>query len=136
MDKNSNQKTEIFFQIEPPKHLREAVFQQIDKEKAKKLFFKKLFLIVGFTASAISSIATVAFFGKEILVSEFSSLILLGFSDIKIVGAMWQDYLLSLLETLPAFSIATILLPIFVFLILLKQYGKLRQYEQNYSFKY
>jgi hypothetical protein len=135
MDRNFNKIENKFSQIEPPKHLKRAVFQRIEKEKAKRLLFKKFFLLLGFVVSIISSVATVAFFGKEILASEFSSLVLLGLSDIKTVGAMWQDYLLSLLETLPAFSIAATLLPIFAFLMLIEQYGKLEQENYDYAFK-
>ena len=105
MQKNFNEKTELFSEIESPKGLRQAIFQRIEKEKARRLFLKKLLIIVGFAISIVSGIATSAFFGKEILASEFSSLVLLVFSDLKLISAMWQDYLLSLLETLPAFSI-------------------------------
>jgi hypothetical protein len=136
MHKNFNEKTELFSEIKSPKILRKAIFQRIEKEKAGRIFLKKLLLLAGFTVSVVSGIATSVFFGKEILASEFSSLVLLGFSDLKLLGAVWQDYLWSLLETLPAFSIVAILLPFFAFLMLLKQYGKLEQYDQNYSFKH
>jgi ABC-type phosphate/phosphonate transport system permease subunit len=124
MDKNFK---DIFnsSNIEPPKGLKQAVFERIEKEKAKKVARKRLFIKIGFAVSGISSVATVAIFGKEILSSEFFSLAALSFSDIKTVIAMWQDYAYSLMETLPTATIAMTLLPIFVFMELLRQYGKL-----------
>ena len=135
MHKNFNEKTELFSEIKSPKILRKAIFQRIEKEKAGRIFLKKLLIIAGFVSSIVSGIATSVFFGKEILASEFSSLVLLGFSDLKLIATMWQDYLLSLLETLPTFSIVAILLPVFAFLMLLKQYGKLEQENYGYAFK-
>ncbi len=135
MPKNFNEKNKLFSEIEPPKGLRQAVFQRIEKEKARRLFLKKLLLLTGFAFSVALGIATSVFFGKEILASEFSSLVLLGFSDLKLLGAVWQDYLLSLLETLPTFSIVAILFPVFAFLMLLKQYGKLEQENYGYALK-
>jgi hypothetical protein len=122
-------------EIEPPKGLKQAVFQHLEKEKTKKILREKLFLQFGFAISGFSSVAAVMIFGKEILSSEFASLVLLGFSDMKNVAVLWQDYALSLLETLPTVTIAITLLPIFIFLILLREYGKLKT-ESMYSFKH
>jgi hypothetical protein len=122
------------YDIEPPKGLKQAVFERIEMEKDKSVARKKLLLDAGFVVSGASSFAAVFFLGKEIVSSEFFSLASLMFSDMKTVAMLWQDYTLSLLETLPTVSIATTLLPVFVFMILLRQYGKLENY--NYSLKH
>ena len=123
-------------EVELPGHLRQAVFARIEKEKTKQIAGKLLLLRIGSIISGISSIATVAIFGKGILASEFCSILVLGFSDLKTVMFLWQDYAYSLLETMPIASIAATLLPIFVFMILLRQYGKLEQFDKSYSFKH
>ncbi|MDD5396559.1 MAG: hypothetical protein PHW24_00695 [Candidatus Moranbacteria bacterium] len=124
MDKNFK---DIFnsLNVEPPKGLKQAVFERIEKEKLKKIARKRLFIQMGFAASGISSIVAVAIFGQEILTSDFFRIATLGFSDLKTVGILWQDYVFSLLETLPTATMVAMLLPIFVFLELLRQYGKL-----------
>jgi hypothetical protein len=124
--KNSN--------IELPKGLKQAVFARIEREKVRKVARKRLFFKLGFAISGISSVVAVTILGREILASEFFALVLLGFSDMKTVAMMWQDYAYSLMETLPTATIVTTLLPIFVFMELLRQYGKLEKY--SYSFKH
>jgi ABC-type phosphate/phosphonate transport system permease subunit len=135
MDKNfkdifNNSNTEL------PKGLKQAVFERIEMEKAKKVARKKLFLQMGFAVSGVSSAVTLAIFGREILSSEFFSLILLGFSDMKTVTVMWQDYAYSLMETLPTATIAMTLLPIFIFMLLLSQYAKIERYNKQYLLKH
>lgn len=119
-------------EIELPSGLRRAVFERIEKEKIQILASKRLFLRIGFVASGLSSIVALAIFGKEILSSEFIVILYLGFSDMRLVAVMWQDYAYSLLETMPTVSIAMMLLPIFISLELLSQYGKLGQYGQGH----
>lgn len=119
--------------VEPPKGLKKAVFDRIEKEKTNKMFREKIFLQMGFLFFGILSIVSVVIFGREILSSEFASLILLGFSDMKSIAVLWQNYTLLLLETLPTMTIAVTLSPVFIFLILLKEYGKIR--SESYSFR-
>jgi hypothetical protein len=134
MDKDFKDIANSLTNVEPPKYLKQAVFVRIEAEKMRMIALKRLFFRIGFVISGISSIAAVAIFGKEILSSEFFSLASLSFSDVNTVMAMWQDYLMSLLETLPTVTIAATLLPIFVLLLLIREYGKLEAYN-NYSLK-
>lgn len=122
--------------VKPPKGLKQAVFKRIELEKLKSLSRKKMYLRLGFVASGLSSVVTSVVLGKEIMSSEFYSLVLLIFSDIQTVAILWQSYVLSLLETLPTVSIAVTLLPVFIFMTLLRQYGKLEQQTQHYLLKH
>ncbi|MEI8343785.1 MAG: hypothetical protein WCF93_02465 [Candidatus Moraniibacteriota bacterium] len=133
MDRNFNEIVNKFSEIEPPKGLKEAVFQRIEKEQLKAALRKQRFFQVGLAICGISSFVAIAIFGRAILNSEFLSLAALAFSDLKTVLAMWQDYGFSLLETLPTFSVAATLLPIFAFLMLLRQYAKFQEEDYNYG---
>jgi hypothetical protein len=124
------------YDIQPPKGLKQAVFQRIEKEKTKSLIRKRWYLRAGFVISGSCSIAAIVFLGKEILASEFFAIASLGLSDMKTVASFWQNYVFSLLETLPTVSLTIMLLPVFIFMLLLRQYGKLQQYTQQYSLKH
>ena len=121
---------------EPPQHLRQVVFDAIAKEKKRAWAIKRLWLRVGLLISVVSSIVTLAVFGKEIITSDFFSIAELSLSDMRTVAPLWQDYFMSLLETVPTVSIAVTLLPIFIALLLLRQYAKLEQYGRGYSFRH
>jgi len=108
-----------------PKGLRQVVFERLEREKLKKIARKKFFLRMEVSFFGVLSVIAIVFLGKEILLSDFFSFILLGFSDMKTVMMLWQNYALSLMETIPVTSIVATLLPIFIFMILLRQYGKL-----------
>ena len=127
MYRNFDEITNKLTEIEPPKGLKTAVFQRIEKEQVKAALLKQRFFQFGLAVCGISSFAALAIFGRAILASEFFSLAMLAFSDLKTVLAMWQDYGFSLLETLPTVSITATLLPIFTFLLLLRQYAKFQQ---------
>ncbi|MEI7890415.1 MAG: hypothetical protein WCI36_00440 [bacterium] len=116
-------------EIKLPKGLKQAVFARIEMENQKSVARKLLLIRIGFVFSGISSFAALAIFGKELLLSEFFSITLLVFSDLNTISMMWQDYTLSLLETMPTVSISMTLLPIFVFMFLLRQYGKLQSHD-------
>jgi len=119
-----------------PKGLRQAVFLRIEKEKARSIARKMFWLHAGSIFSVVTSIIVGIIVGKEILSSEFVTLSMLVFSDLKIVLPLWQDYAMSLLETMPTASIVVTLLPVFVCMLLLRQYGKLQQFDKKYLFKH
>lgn len=127
MDKNFKNNSKSIYDIETPKHLKQAVFSRIEKEKVKIAQRKLIACKAGMAASFAVSIFSGAYFGKEIVSSEFSSLVSLAFSDLKTVAVLWQDYAYSLLETLPTASIVVTLTPIFMFMMIFKQYGKIEK---------
>ena len=134
MDENFDKIVNSIPDQPPPKQLMGAVFQRIEKEKRKKLARKVLYFRLSFVFFGMLSFLSALIFGKEILASEFFSIAQLAFSDLKIIGVLWQDYAYSLLETLPAATLVATLLPIFVFMELLRQYGKLE--KRSYFLKH
>lgn len=130
MDKNFKNNSNSIGKIKTPEHLKQAIFVRIEKEKIKIAQRKLIAYRIGMMFSLVASIFSGAYFGKEIFSSEFSSLVLLGFLDLKSVIVLWQDYAYSLLETLPTGSIVATLAPVFLFMILVKQYGKIEKYNQ------
>jgi len=124
------QTNKIISEIEPPACLKRAVFERIDKERQKQIFHKKMFYLCGFSVSIMGLFASLLLFGKNIITSDFWSISSLAFTDMKVVAIYWQEYSLSLLETLPVEAMAFILVPTFILLVLAKQYSEfLRNYE-------
>jgi hypothetical protein len=124
------QVNKIISEIEPPAYLKKAVFERIDKERQKQIFRKKMLYFSGFLVSIISLFASVGFFGRNIVASDFWNISSLAFTDMKIVATYWQEFSLSLLETFPVESVAFVLVPMFVFLVLVRQYS---EFTQNYN---
>jgi hypothetical protein len=114
----------INFEVDLPKGLKEAVLQRIEKEKAKKIFRQKVSYSCGFFVSVSAILFSVAFFGKEILASDFWSISALAFTDMKIVAVYWQEYALSLLETFPFEAFAFVLMSVFSLLLMAKKYSE------------
>ena len=136
MNKNSDNLLGKLFEIEPPKGLKGAILARLEKERQKAVFRQKMFFQVGFALCGIGSLIALAVFGKAILVSQFASLLALGFSDLEIVLTVWQDYAFSLLETLPIFSMLAVVAPMFVLLLLLKQYAKFKEGSFKYAYRH
>jgi hypothetical protein len=109
--------------IEPPMHLKGVILARIEREGRKRQMRRKMLLMGGFMVSGIGAISSLAFFGREILASDFWSIASLAFSDLGTVVGHWQDYAFSLLETLPVVSIIAILVPIVAMLLLTKYYA-------------
>lgn len=116
-------------EIDPPVNLKKAVFARIAKERQKQIFRKKVLYFSGFAVSMIGLFASIGFFGRNIIASDFWSIGSLVFTDMKVVAAYWQEYALSLLETFPVEALVFVLMPMFILLVLAKQYSEfLRNY--------
>lgn len=123
------QTNKIIAEIDPPVNLKKAVFARIAKERQKQIFRKKALYFSGFSVSIIGLFASIGFFGRNIITSDFWSIGSLFFTDMKVVAAYWQEYALSLLETFPVEALAFVLMPMFILLVLAKQYSEfLRNY--------
>jgi len=110
--------------IEPPKALKNLILTRIERETRKRQMRRKMLLMSGFLVSGIGAVSSLAYFGSQIMTSDFWSIASLAFSDLGTVAGHWQDYSFSLLETLPVVSIIAILVPVFMILMLFKQYGE------------
>jgi hypothetical protein len=124
------QTDKIISEIDPPAYLKKAVFERIAKENQKQIIRKKMLYFGGFSVSIIGIFASIGFFGRNIIASDFWSIGSLFFTDMKAVTTYWQEYILSLLETFPVEPFAFILTPIFILLVLARQYAEsLQSYE-------
>ena len=111
-------------EIEPPKHLKEAVLRQIKLEQDKRIWRKKVMYLGGILFSGGAALFSIGYFGKGFITSDFWSLALLICTDLKMVAGLWQEFMLSLLETFPFEALACILTPLFILLVLAKKYSE------------
>lgn len=111
----------LFTNIEPPEDLLEKVLNQIQKE-AKILELKRRVFIFSLSTlfSAIAFVPIFQMMQKEFAQSGFLQFFSLLFSDFEIITVNWQNFIFSLLETLPLTSLITFLFIILVFLESLK----------------
>lgn len=132
MEKDFNNITNGICNIEPPKHLKGLILARIAHETQKRQMRRKVLLLSGFFVAGIGIVSSLAYFGSQIMTSDFFSIASLGLTDWGTVATHWQDFAESLLETLPVVSIIAILVPITAMLFLIKYYAeKLVTYKNN-----
>jgi hypothetical protein len=132
MERDFNNNMNSVCDIEPPAYLRGLILARIAREEQKRQMCRKMLLWSGFFASGIGVVSSIAYFGSAIVASDFWSIASLAFSDLGTVVGHWQDYGLSLLETLPVVSIIAVLVPVAAILVLMKYYVEgLVSYKQN-----
>ncbi|OGD32179.1 hypothetical protein A3C91_02630 [Candidatus Azambacteria bacterium RIFCSPHIGHO2_02_FULL_52_12] len=102
---------------EPPSGLLNAVMARIERERRQTARKKRIVL---FSLCAIGSLLAITPTSKALVAdisqSGFAHFLSLAFSDPGMVLASWNDFALSILESLPALSMAAFLLTIFAFL--------------------
>ncbi len=97
MKKQPEQILDNITELEPPKHLKMAVFARLEREKQKQIMRRKMALLGGFFVAGAGLLVAGAFFIKEIMVSDFWSIFSLSFTDAGTLLAYWQEFALSLL---------------------------------------
>ncbi len=108
-----------------PEDLLKKIMDRINAEReAISIRNKFITALVSFLILFVIAVPTWQYFQTDIAVSGFSQFIRLIFYDFKIVLANWQDYVLSLLETLPVFGAIAMLAVILGFIIALKYISK------------
>jgi hypothetical protein len=107
--------------LEPPAGLGERIAMRIHEERLVLSIKRRLVLFsLGLAASLVVLVFSFHSFQTGIASSGFSDFFSLLFSDFRIVTYYWDNYILSLLESLPIFSLAVFSAAIFSFLELLK----------------
>ncbi len=96
-----------------PVALSARIILAIEAEAARKLQFRAAVASVCSFLSLILFFVSLAVVGNGLLASDFWQLAGLLFSDLSLVWAHSEAFLLSLAETLPAASLALLLLPLF-----------------------
>jgi hypothetical protein len=97
-----------------------AIVLERSKEVARKLMIARAGLAISFGALVYSLFV----FGKAFLESDFWNLVKLVFSDTGVIAAHFNDFSVSLLETLPVFEICAVLLSVFALLMIASWYFK------------
>lgn len=111
--KSPHQNISVLPFVEPPIHLKTAVFGRIEGVKERRLKTKLLLANVGLGCSLLACFWSIIIFGDAFLQSEFWSIASLIFSDFMVVVGSWKEYLFSLGETLPIMSVFAIVIPVF-----------------------
>lgn len=112
MDKKLRQIFKNINYIETPVNLEGKILASLKKSQEKAEKQRLWFSYVAVISSFFAVFYTLWTFGGAILKSQFWSLATLAFSDAAVIISHWNDYLLSLLETLPVFQLAAIILPL------------------------
>ncbi len=111
--------------LEPPEGLFNRVMNRIKKEKQILILKRRLMVFsVGLAASVAIFIPVFKWAQADLYESGFLQFFSLVFSDFGIVVAYWQNFAMSLLETVPAVSLAILFATVFIFLELLKFWAR------------
>jgi len=103
--------------LKPPDGLFESIVNRIHEERRILVLRRRIILFcLGFVVSAAAFIPAWKWLAADLSNSGFLQFFSLLFSDFKIVATYWQNFLMSLLETVPAMSLAVFLAAVFVFL--------------------
>ncbi len=114
-----------FTTIEPPEGLLDKIMERIRREKHVLVVRRRLVVIfLGFVASAAALVPVFNLARADLRQSGFLQFLSLAFSDFGIIIAYWQSFAMSLLETIPAISLAIFFTVIFMFLGSLKLLAK------------
>ncbi|MFA5961835.1 MAG: hypothetical protein WC848_04095 [Parcubacteria group bacterium] len=117
MEKKLTQLCKKICEMNPPVNLAGFVFSRIKKEKTRRAKRQLVFSYVGLGSSLLLAMLAGIFFGQAFFQSEFWVMLSLAFSDVAVVLANWDTFLLSLLETFPVVHAIIFLVPVFILLI-------------------
>ena len=104
------------FNVEPPKGLLGKILKRIRKEERLLVFRKVIIFSVTLAGSLIGLVPSFKILLSDFSKSGFFSFFSLMFSDFSTIGKYWQSFLMILLETLPAASLALFLAVILILL--------------------
>ena len=104
------------FNVEPPKGLLGKILKRIRKEERLLVFRKVIIFSVTLTGSLIGLVPSFKILLSDFSRSGFLSFFSLMFSDFSVIEKYWQSFLMILLETLPAASLALFLAVILILL--------------------
>ncbi|MFA6322504.1 MAG: hypothetical protein WCX71_03415 [Candidatus Buchananbacteria bacterium] len=118
-----------FTTFEPPAELLAKIMAKINQEKKIGLIKRKLFFsTVIFFGSITALVPIFSIFRSNLVESGFWHYVSLIFLDFDIIKTYWQDFGLTILETLPTLSLAAILS---AFLVILTASRSITQQIQN-----
>jgi hypothetical protein len=110
--------------LEPSPELFLKVMKRIRREERVLAFKKIVFLSILLLASGIAFVPSIKMLAQEIQNSGFIQFASLAFSDFGIIKTYWQSFTLSILQTIPALSLALCLSVLVTFLQSIKSLSK------------
>jgi hypothetical protein len=117
--------------VEPSVLLRDRILTAITREEYHLIKRREQTVLFGVVLSLGLFLTLATEYSRVLLQSDFWSLAALLFSDLGIVITTSQDFLYSLLETLPLVPLISLLLPLTVFFWLLSLFLSLRSFEKE-----
>ncbi len=120
---------------EPSAMLRMRVLARIEKEESMTLARRQKLSVAGVCISLAVLLFGGIQYGEELLQSDFWTLVSLLFSDLGVIMNSFQDFVYSLLETLPVVPFFAFLAPLALFFwsvsvfLSLSKKGQSRQYH-------
>lgn len=128
MHKNYEQLFSHLTAPEMPDNLFEKTIHRIQKERQSSILKRRVMILsigmIGIIGAVAAFIPAFKMAQTELYESGFPYFLSLIFSDFGTVAAYWQNFIMSLLETLPVMGLAILLLTILVFLGSLKFLAK------------
>lgn len=97
------------FSIEPPNGLLEKIMKRIHREERILVFKRTALFSVTFIASVVGLYPALKMLISDFSQSGFFNFFSLMFSDFSVVTTYWQSFVMILLQTLPAVSLALFL---------------------------
>lgn len=122
--------TQLFQQLSdngPAIGLEALILRRIAEEKRRQERRRLDTYRAGLVLSSAATAWVAWAFGGAFLNSEFLRMLSLVFSDLQTVAQNWNDFSLSLLETLPAVTLAALLVPLFILFWLTSAYLELQR---------
>jgi len=112
------------FYAEPPKGLLEKILKRIHKEERLLVLRRIIVFSVMLTGSLIGFVPSLKMLLSDLGSSGFANFLSLIFSDFPSIATYWQSFIMILLETLPAVSLALFLAVVLLFLQSIKSLSK------------
>jgi len=127
-----------FTTIEPSEGLLDKIMERIKREKRLLAVKRRLVLFsLSLIASAVAFTPVFNLVQTDLSESGFLQFLSLAFSDFGIVVTYWQTFIMSLLETIPAISLAIFLGVVLTFLESLKLLARdikiIYGHQQNFA---
>lgn len=112
------------FNIEPPRELLGKILKRIHKEQRILVLRKIIIFSITLSLSLLAFIPSFKILLSDLNQSGFGNFFSLIFSDFSAVTTYWQSFVMILLETLPALSLALFLAVLLTFLQSIKSLTK------------
>ncbi|MCX6723991.1 MAG: hypothetical protein NT155_02315 [Candidatus Staskawiczbacteria bacterium] len=110
--------------IEPPIGLLEKILKRIHREERILVIRRVIIFSILLIGSLLGFIPSLRMLVSDFNQSGFSSFFSLVFSDFSLVSAYWKNFMIILLETLPAASLALFLAVLLIILESIKLIAK------------